>query len=29
MSNEHLDTAWAEVVTTLAVMGIIAFLLWV
>ena len=27
MSNEHVDTPWAEFVTVLAVMGIIVFLL--
>jgi hypothetical protein len=27
MFNEHVDTSWTEVVTALAVMGIITFLL--
>ena len=26
MSNEHMNTSWTEVVTALAVMGIITFL---
>ena len=28
MFNEHISTSWTEVVTALAVMGIITFLLW-